>query len=132
MALEPRVRCGITPPMPSTVPRRVSVSSYWLRTAIVLAAHGSRSDPSVQERYESLAARLQARGVADEVVVAYHAVSPGLDASLDRVAAARIAVVPMLTSDGYFNRVVLPTALRANARASQPGWRILHRGCWKA
>lgn len=93
-------------------------------TAIVLAAHGSRSDPSVQERYESLAARLQARGVADEVVVAYHAVSPGLDASLDRVAAARIAVVPMLTSDGYFNRVVLPTALRANARASQPGWRI--------
>jgi uroporphyrin-III C-methyltransferase len=94
------------------------------RTAVVLAAHGSRSDPSVQERYEALAARLQARGVAEEVVVAFHAIAPGLDASLDRVAAERIAVVPMLTSDGYFNRVVLPAALQRNVRAAQPGWRI--------
>lgn len=93
-------------------------------TAIVLAAHGSRSDPSVQERYEALAVRLQTRGVADQVVVAYHAVSPGLDTSLDRIAAERIAVVPMLTSDGYFNRVVIPSALRQHARASQPGFRV--------
>ena len=93
-------------------------------TAIVLAAHGSRSDPSVQERYESLAARLQARGVAEAVVVAYHAVTPGLGTALDRVSAARIAVVPMLTSDGYFNREVMPAALRLSARAARPGWRI--------
>ena len=93
-------------------------------TAVVLAAHGSRSDSSVQARYEALAARLQARGVADEVVAAFHAVAPGLDASLDRVTAARIAVVPMLTSDGFFNRVVLPGALQRNVRAAQPGWRI--------
>ena len=93
-------------------------------TALVLAAHGSRSDPTVQERYEALAMRLQARGVADRVVVAYHAVSPGIETSLDRVTAARIAVVPMLTSDGYFNRVVIPAALGQNARAARPGWRI--------
>lgn len=93
-------------------------------TAIVLAAHGSRSNPSVQARYDALAARLQVRGVADQVLVAYHAGSPGFDTILDRVTAARIAVVPMLTSDGYFNRVVIPAALRQNARASQPGWRI--------
>ncbi len=93
-------------------------------TAIVLAAHGSRSDPSVQQRYEALAARLQARGAADDVIVAYHAVSPSLDACLDRLSAERIAVVPMLTSDGYFNRVVIPAALRQNTRAAEPGWRI--------
>ena len=94
------------------------------RTAVVLAAHGSRSDTSVAERIESLAARLTSRGVADVVGVAYHVGTPSFDTILDSLDADRIAVVPLLTSDGYFNRVVLPNALRLNARAALPGWRI--------
>ena len=93
-------------------------------TAVVLAAHGSRSDPSVALRIESLAARMAARGVADVVVVAYHVGVPSFDTILDSLDADRIAVVPLLTSDGYFNRVVVPDALRLNARAALPGWRI--------
>jgi uroporphyrin-III C-methyltransferase len=95
-----------------------------VRTAVVLAAHGSRSDATVGERIDALAARLARRGLADVVVAAYHAGAPSFDTVLDSLDADRIAVVPLLTSDGFYNRSVLPSALRRNARASRPGWRI--------
>ena len=93
-------------------------------SAVVLAAHGSRSDVSVGQQIDALAARLAARGVAEVVVASYHAGTPSFETILDTIDAERIAVVPLLTSDGYYNRTVLPAAFRRNARASKPGWRI--------
>jgi uroporphyrin-III C-methyltransferase len=95
-----------------------------VRTAVVLAAHGSWNDPTVTTSIDALAARLAARGIADRVVTAFHAGAPGFTQVLDLIDADRIAVVPLFTSDGYFNRVVLPQELRRNVTAAQKRWRL--------
>ena len=94
------------------------------RTAVVVAAHGSRSEPGVERAVRALVVRLTQRGIADHVVAAFHLHHPGFDTVLDSIAAEQVAVVPLLTSDGYFHREVLPAALRRNACAERVSWRI--------
>ncbi len=86
------------------------------RTALVLAAHGSRRDPEANALVAARAAQLARRGVADQVVAAYHQGSPSFTSALDSLDAERILVVPFFTSEGYYTRRVLPQALRQSAR----------------
>lgn len=87
------------------------------RTSVVLAAHGSRRDPTSAGLVERLAADLAGRRVADEVVVGFHLGEPGFTAALDRTTCSRVLVVPLFTSEGYYTETVLPAALARSARA---------------
>lgn len=86
------------------------------RTAILLAAHGSRRDPAANARIEQLAADLARRGIVDEVGTGFHQGEPGFTAALDRLSANRILVIPLFTSEGYYTGEVLPRALKESHR----------------
>ncbi len=83
--------------------------------ALVLAAHGSRVEPAVNAAVGRLAARLLTWGPFGEVTPAFHHGSPTFSNALDRLYADDVTVVPLMTSDGYFNDVVLPRELAKNA-----------------
>ena len=84
--------------------------------ALVLAAHGSRRDPAANALVRRLAESLRGRRVFDEVAAAFHQGEPGFDTVLDELTAEEVTVVPLLTSAGHYNDVVLPQALRQNRR----------------
>lgn len=86
------------------------------RTALVLAAHGSRAEPTANALVRRHADAIRARGLFDEVAVAFHEGEPGFGAVLDGLAADDVTVVPLMTSAGYYSERVLPEALRANRR----------------
>ena len=87
-----------------------------VRRALVLAAHGSRRDPEANALVRRLAESLRSRRLFDEVAVAFHQGEPGFDTVLDELAADEVVVVPLLTSAGHYNDVVLPEALARNRR----------------
>ena len=84
--------------------------------ALILAAHGSRRDPAANALVRRLAESLRGRRVFDEVAAAFHQGEPGFDTVLDELTAEEVTVVPLLTSAGHYNDVVLPQALRKNRR----------------
>ena len=86
------------------------------RTALVLAAHGSRHEPDVNDRVRGFARILSAHRWFDEVAVAFHQGEPGFSRVLDRLSADEIVVVPVMTSEGYYSDVALPRELARNAR----------------
>jgi sirohydrochlorin cobaltochelatase len=81
----------------------------------VLAAHGSRAEPATNEQVRKYAQALASRTAFDEVAVAFHQGEPTFATVLDQLSADDVTVVPLLTSDGYYNDVVLPREL-AKAR----------------
>jgi uroporphyrin-III C-methyltransferase len=87
--------------------------------ALVLAAHGSRREPEANALVRRLAESLRGRRVFDEVAVAFHQGEPGFDSVLDEVRAEEITVVPLLTSAGHYNDVVLPESLARNRRHAE-------------
>ncbi len=84
--------------------------------ALVLAAHGSRRDPSANANVRRLAESLRGRRIFDEVAAAFHQGEPGFDGVLDELRADEVTIVPVLTSAGHYCDVVLPEALARNRR----------------
>jgi len=84
--------------------------------ALVLAAHGSRHDPTANALVRRLAEALRGRRLFDEVAAAFHQGEPGFDTVLDELTADEVTVVPLLTSAGHYCEVVLPEALARNRR----------------
>lgn len=89
------------------------------RTALILACHGSRKEPTVNERFREHAAELQRIGLFDEVIVAFKQGTPSFAAVLDQTDADRVAVLPFMTSEGYTSRVFLPRELAKNVRFAE-------------
>jgi uroporphyrin-III C-methyltransferase len=87
--------------------------------ALVLAAHGSRRRPEANAGVRRLAESLRGRRIFDEVAVAFHQGEPGFDSVLDEVGADEVTVVPLLTSAGHYNDVVLPKGLACNRRHAE-------------
>ncbi|HEU5303036.1 MAG TPA: uroporphyrinogen-III C-methyltransferase [Gemmatimonadales bacterium] len=87
--------------------------------ALVLAAHGSRRDPSANALVRRLVQTIRGRRLYDEVAAAFHQGEPGYDAVLDELDSDEVTVVPFLTSAGYYAEVVLPAALARNRRSSE-------------
>jgi uroporphyrin-III C-methyltransferase len=83
--------------------------------ALVLAAHGSRS-PASNALVRRLADSIRGRRLFDEVAVAFHQGEPRFDGVLDELSSPSVTVVPLLTSEGHYARVVLPGALARNRR----------------
>ncbi len=87
-----------------------------MNRALVLAAHGSRRDPSANALVRRLAEAVRARRLFDEVGVAFHQGEPRFETVLDEITADEVTVVPFLTSAGHYTDVVLPQALSRNRR----------------
>ena len=85
-------------------------------SALVLAAHGSRSDERANSIIHGHAERVAVMTDFDEVAVGFHHGLPTFATVLDTLNATDVTVVPMMTSEGYFSTEVLPRELRRNRR----------------
>lgn len=83
---------------------------------LVLAAHGSRVIPAVNNRITRLAQSCGASLGFDEAVACFHQGSPGFGDVLDGMMSSQISVVPIMSSEGYYCSEVLPNALQNNLR----------------
>lgn len=97
------------------------------RTALVIAAHGSRHEPAVNAGIRALADAVAARGLFDEVAVAFHQGRPLFSTVLDDLRAEQVTVVPLMSSDGYYSDVVLPRELARNQSLSAAGRMVLRQ-----
>lgn len=88
------------------------------RTALILAAHGSGDESSQNKRVRALANQFVGHQPYDEIVVAFKRGTPSFRTVLDKLTATHAVVVPLMTSGGYFCRIVLPQELRAARRAN--------------
>ncbi|HEX6104821.1 MAG TPA: hypothetical protein VFZ26_04515, partial [Gemmatimonadales bacterium] len=61
--------------------------------ALVLAAHGSRRDPSANALVRRLAETVRVRRLFDEVAVTFHQGEPGFDGVLDELRSDQVTVV---------------------------------------
>ena len=86
------------------------------RTALVLATHGSRTEPDVNRTMRTYAKQLAERTSFDEVLVAFHQGTPHFSQVLDRTNAEEIVILPVMTSNGYYCAEVLPRELAKNGR----------------
>lgn len=86
------------------------------RTALVLAAHGSGHELSVNQAIVELAARVRAQTPFDEIACAFHQGSPHFSEVLDGLTADEVTVVPVMTSAGWYSDSVLPRELARNRR----------------
>lgn len=86
------------------------------RTALVLAAHGSRHEPAVNAQIHAYADAIVARALFDEVAVAFHQDDPSFSTILDQLTSADVTVVPVMTSVGYYSDTVLPREIARNRR----------------
>lgn len=94
-----------------------------MRTALILAAHGSRCE-TANTHVRDLADQVRVLGLFDEVAVAFHCGEPGFAEVLDQIGAAAITVVPLMTSRGYYSEVVLPRELARSPHTSGRRLRI--------
>ncbi len=85
-------------------------------SALILAAHGCRVDPSVNAMVSYYADRMATMDCFDDVTAAFHQGVPNFATVLDELTAERITIVPLMTSEGYFSEVVLPRGLKRNTR----------------
>lgn len=89
--------------------------------ALLLAAHGSDSEPVTNRRITNLAQLLQ-RQIGVPVGVGFHKGLPHFSSALDTLLASHddlrdVTVVPLMSSAGYYCTTVLPRELARNASA---------------
>jgi len=85
-------------------------------TALILAAHGDGDDSESNERVRLLAREIESGDGFAQVIPAFNKGMPGFDEVLDQVNANRVVVVPLMTSDGYFVKEVLPRRLSSESK----------------
>lgn len=86
------------------------------RTALVLAAHGSRVDPRTNQALVDLANRIASRRIFSEVATTFHQGSPTFAEVLDTLSSDEVTVVPIMTSAGYYCDEVLPSEMAKSWR----------------
>lgn len=94
------------------------------RRALVLAAHGSRLAPQVNQRVRDLAARLAESGDFQKVCAAFHQGAPAFSEVLDLIEATDVTVVPVMTSRGWYADHVLPRELARNSHFARKRVRV--------
>lgn len=75
---------------------------------LVLAAHGSPVDKTVNERIRDTATRIQRDGPWQQVIPAFYHGAPGFEESVALIPSSSFAVVvPLMTSEGHFTDVII-------------------------
>lgn len=88
-------------------------------TTLILAAHGSPGDRNVNLTISRMARRLSRHSRFRKVVAAFHHGAPGFVHAIEQVNTQRAVVVPLMTSPGYFAKVVLQKALDPGTQANR-------------
>jgi sirohydrochlorin cobaltochelatase len=88
-------------------------------TALIIAAHGAGDGSGANLRVGEWARQLQKTREWDEVREAFNLGVPRYCEVLDGLKSTRVLVIPALTSDGYFSRIVLPRELAKNRGFSE-------------
>lgn len=83
---------------------------------LILAAHGSRHAPQVNDAICRLAAEVGVRAGFDEAIAAFHQGDPPFSAAIDQLRADSIVVIPLMMAAGYYAEAVLPRELAQNRR----------------
>lgn len=92
--------------------------------AVVLAAHGAGDGSGANRAAQRLAHELAGSLGGTRVSVAFQLGTPSFRTVLDELGAAEVTVVPLLTSDGFFARERLVSALAENHTAGAIRLRI--------
>ncbi len=82
-----------------------------VRTALVLAGHGSHISPETAGLVWRHVDILRRSGVADEVTAAFWKEAPAFHDVFRTLTADDITVVPMFTARGYFTQTVIPAEM---------------------
>jgi sirohydrochlorin cobaltochelatase len=86
------------------------------RQALILAAHGSGDGSAANAHLRRMAARLAESARFGHVSAAFHLGSPGYADALEGADADLVTVVPVMTSEGWYARTVLPRELARSRR----------------
>ncbi len=89
------------------------------KNALILAAHGSNADSNMNDMVCRYAEIIRKKNLFDEVIATFLSGEPTFATVLDHVRATTVTVVPMMTSEGYYNEVVLPRELIQNQRIDE-------------
>ena len=96
--------------------------------ALVLVGHGSTVNPFSTATTFQHAAELRRRGVFREVLECFWLVEPRVQTVLERTTAARVFILPLFLSEGYFTEEAIPLALGLKAEGQTPFPRVQQRG----
>jgi sirohydrochlorin cobaltochelatase len=89
-----------------------------MKTALVIAAHGSHLNPGSSAPAFAHADRIRATGAFDEVRETFWKEEPSFREVLRTLVADEAYVVPLFISEGYFTEEVIPRELRLD------GWNV--------
>ena len=84
---------------------------------LILAAHGAGDGSLANRRAQEMALQISKCCNIAGALTAFNKGRPGFADVFDRVETSRVVVVPLMTSDGYCAKEVLPSALAVGASA---------------
>ncbi len=96
-----------------------------MKTALVLAGHGSHISPDTAGVVWEQVDKLRALGVADEVTAAFWKETPSFHQVIDTLIAEDVTIVPLFTAQGYFTRTVIPAEMGLEGAVTQRDGRTL-------
>ncbi|MBA3869801.1 MAG: hypothetical protein H0X30_11700 [Anaerolineae bacterium] len=82
-----------------------------MKTAWVLAGHGSHISPETAGLVWSHVDALRALNVADEITAAFWKEMPSFHTVFDSLEATDITIIPLFTAQGYFTQTVIPAEM---------------------
>ncbi|MCY3946363.1 MAG: hypothetical protein OXF44_08780 [Anaerolineaceae bacterium] len=95
-------------------------------TALLLAGHGSHISPKTAGLVWSYVDQLRAKGVADEISACFWKEPPSFRNALGNLRSETVVVVPVLATDGYFARTVIPAEMGLDGPFTRVGKRCIH------
>jgi sirohydrochlorin cobaltochelatase len=96
-----------------------------MKSALVLAGHGSHISPETAGLVWQHVDELRALNVADEVTAAFWKEMPSFHSVFDILEAEDITVVPLFTAQGYFTQTVIPAEMGLTGAITQRGGRTI-------
>jgi sirohydrochlorin cobaltochelatase len=82
-----------------------------MKTALVLAGHGSHISPETAGLVWQHVDALRAMNIADEITAAFWKEMPSFHTVFASLEATDITLVPLFTAQGYFTQTVIPTEM---------------------
>ena len=96
-----------------------------MRSALILAGHGSHISPNNGGLVWRHVDHLRARGVADEITAAFWKEKPSFATVLNSLTARDVTIIPLFTAHGFFTQSVIPTEMGLTGGLTVRGNRII-------
>lgn len=96
-----------------------------MKTALVLAGHGSHISPETAGLVWAQVDALRRAGAADEVTAAFWKEVPSFATVIDSLVAEDVTIIPLFTASGYFTRTVIPDEMGLTGTITERDGRTL-------